>query len=375
MRAKRGSEPPRRGIRLAMVDADWLVYGAYGTTGRRIVDAALARGERPLLAGRDAARLRALAEAVGLPWVAVELDDATALKHAVSRVRAVVHAAGPFVVTGDPMRRACLAASAHYLDITGEHSVLASTFQYDSAARERGVALIGAVGFDVVPSEGLAAFVASRISAPVEIEVAIAALGRASVGTARSALGVARDGGGVVRDGKFVDEPVGRRRKSIRFDDGEREVVSIPSGDLEMIPRSTGVRNVSVYFAVPRVAARAVSVFGGTLHRMLRAPVVYEAARRWIDAKAARGSASVGDGESHLWARARNDRGALSEAWLRTVEGYSFTAECAVRAVRRVLDERPTGALTPAQAFGHGFALEVPGTERFVRLERASLIP
>jgi len=35
---------------------NWMLYGAYGTTGRLIVDEALRRGHRPVLAGRNAVR-------------------------------------------------------------------------------------------------------------------------------------------------------------------------------------------------------------------------------------------------------------------------------------------------------------------------------
>jgi short subunit dehydrogenase-like uncharacterized protein len=41
---------------------DWMLYGAYGTTGRVILDEALRRGHRPILAGRDGAQLSALGQ-------------------------------------------------------------------------------------------------------------------------------------------------------------------------------------------------------------------------------------------------------------------------------------------------------------------------
>jgi len=46
-------------------------------------------------------------------------------------------------------------------------------------------------------------------------------------------------------------------------------------------------------------------------------------------------------------------------------EGYAFTAAAAVRAVEAVLERRPTGALTPAQAFGADFALGIDGVKRY----------
>ena len=46
--------------------SEWMLYGAYGKTGRLILDEALRRGHRPMLAGRDGARLAALERATGL---------------------------------------------------------------------------------------------------------------------------------------------------------------------------------------------------------------------------------------------------------------------------------------------------------------------
>jgi len=45
-----------------------------------------------------------------------------------------------------------------------------------------------------------------------------------------------------------------------------------------------------------------------------------------------------------------------------------MAATAAVHAMERVLADRPTGALTPAQAFGPEFAVSLPGT-RIVDLQ------
>src|SRR5262249_2099851 len=100
--------------------ADWMIYGANGYTGALVAEEGVRRGHTPLLAGRSASKLRPLAERLNLEYLAVPLDDPNALTKAVSRVQLVYHAAGPFAHTSDPMLRACLAAGAHYLDITGE---------------------------------------------------------------------------------------------------------------------------------------------------------------------------------------------------------------------------------------------------------------
>src|SRR6476646_10132605 len=100
--------------------SNWMLYGAYGTTGRLILDEALRRGHRPLLAGRDGAQLSALGQATGLSTLRLPLDDSAALRVALSRVSLVLLAAGPYSLTGPPMRAACLDAGCSYLDINAE---------------------------------------------------------------------------------------------------------------------------------------------------------------------------------------------------------------------------------------------------------------
>jgi short subunit dehydrogenase-like uncharacterized protein len=79
-----------------MVSDALLLYGATGYTGRLVLDAALAAGIRPVLAGRSERRLATLAEPRGLSYRVADIDDPGALVLALEGMRAVLHAAGPF---------------------------------------------------------------------------------------------------------------------------------------------------------------------------------------------------------------------------------------------------------------------------------------
>src|SRR5258706_16231446 len=92
----------------------WLLYGATGRTGTLIAEAAVARGHRPVLAGRDAERLRSLAQRLDLPWVAGPVDE---LDRMIGSARLVLLAAAPFDLTSAPALAACLRAGVHYLDV------------------------------------------------------------------------------------------------------------------------------------------------------------------------------------------------------------------------------------------------------------------
>src|SRR5438552_670598 len=112
-----------------------VIYGSTGYTGRLIVAEALARGLRPVLAGRNAVALRAQAEPLGLEWRAAAIDDTSALDTALAGAAVVLHCAGPFAHTWRAMSDACLRHKAHYLDITGEIAVFEGLAARDAEAR------------------------------------------------------------------------------------------------------------------------------------------------------------------------------------------------------------------------------------------------
>ena len=58
-----------------MVNNSWLLYGAYGYTGRLIAQQAKDRGHDPVLAGRSAEKLIPLAEELDLDYKVFDLKD------------------------------------------------------------------------------------------------------------------------------------------------------------------------------------------------------------------------------------------------------------------------------------------------------------
>jgi len=346
--------------------ARWMLYGATGYTGVLIAEEAVRRGHRPLLAGRSVEKLAPLGERLGLEWMAVGLDDARALAEAVGRVAAVLHAAGPFVHTGAPMLRACIEAGASYLDITGEIAAFERTFAHDRAARARGVTLLSGAGFDVVPTDCLARYVADRVPGATELELAIASIGGGpSAGTAKSMVEALPQGNRVRRGGALVKVPMEQGARTVRFLCGDRTVVPIPWGDLSTAWRTTSIGDITTYMAVPPRQARVLELAAPFAERLLALGPLRRLAQAAIGrAVQGPGEEARARGRSHVWARAADGRGHEAQAWLETCDGYTFTALSAVRLVERVLAEKPPGAITPAGAFGADFVLEIDATRR-----------
>ncbi len=342
-----------------------MIYGAYGFTGRLIAEEAVRQGHRPLLAGRSPRKLAELADELGLEWIALNLDHHDLLVAALRDVDLVMHAAGPYAATCAPMVRACLEARADYVDLSGELASLRHIFAAHDEARERGVALVPGCGFDVVPTDCLAASLASRVTDPVRLEIAIASAVSPSLGTVLAALGQIRNGGWVRRDGRLTPFAIGRGARRVRFTSGMRTALPIPVGDLETAWRSTGIGTIITYLAVPRIAAAAAFVIGPLL-RLLAALAAGSGFVRRIVARFARGPAAekLLAARAQIWAEVRGAQGNSAEGWMETAEPYKFTATAAVMAVERLLEAGISGAFTPAQAFGSDFVMEVSGTRR-----------
>ena len=126
------------GVLIMKQTGQFLIYGATGFTGKLTARTATDRGLKPILAGRNEAKLRAVALPLGLQYRVFELSDAAAIDAALGQVDAVLHIAGPFSATSKPMADACLRTGTHYLDITGEIDVFEALAQRDAEAKEGG---------------------------------------------------------------------------------------------------------------------------------------------------------------------------------------------------------------------------------------------
>ncbi|MDB4972021.1 MAG: saccharopine dehydrogenase [Myxococcaceae bacterium] len=121
------------------MNSSWMIYGANGYTGTLIAELAVARGDRPILAGRTRGALAPLAHRLGRELRVFELDDAGEIERARRDVALVLHCAGPYQDTAAPIVDACLATRTHYLDLTGEVDVLEEIFRLHEQAQSAGI--------------------------------------------------------------------------------------------------------------------------------------------------------------------------------------------------------------------------------------------
>jgi short subunit dehydrogenase-like uncharacterized protein len=229
------------------VTSPYLIYGANGYTGELIAREAVRRGQRPVVAGRNGEAVRGLASELGLEHRVFSLDDPRAVDERLKGMTAVLHCAGPFVHTFRPIADACLRAKANYLDVTGEVDVFERLAARDAEARAAGVMLLPGVGFDVVPTDCLAAHLKRRLPSATRLLLAFHSVGGLSRGTATTMIENLHRGGLIRRNGVLTPVPAAWRTRKVDFGRGPRTVVSIPWGDVSTAYRSTGIPNIEVY--------------------------------------------------------------------------------------------------------------------------------
>ncbi|AHF93055.1 membrane protein [Opitutaceae bacterium TAV5] len=319
-----------------------IIYGATGYTGRLVCAEARQAGLDFIVAGREAGKVRELAETLDVPCRVFSVDDRAGLHAGLKGCATVLNCAGPFARTAPGIMAACIAMGIHYLDITAEFGIYAFAESLSESAKAAGVMLLPGVGWDVVPSDCLAACLAARVERPRRLRFALQVAGSMSRGSAASAAEIMSVGLLARRDGRIVAVP---DAKPAGFDFGEGPVECVPFsfGDLVTAWHSTGAPDIEMFVHVTGAAFPT-----GDLSKLPDGPSAEERS-----ANRARVAAEVTGAD-----------GSVARAIIDTVNGYSYTPLSAVQAAARVLaGEHKAGFQTPATVFGWTFATTLADTQ------------
>jgi saccharopine dehydrogenase (NAD+, L-lysine-forming) len=251
---------------------------------------------------------------------------------------------------------ACLATGTHYVDITGEIDVFERIFTRDGEARRAGVVLLPGAGFDVVPTDGIAARLAQELPDAVELELAFVVGGGMSPGTMKTTVAGITTGGRARVDGSLVTVAVGHRSRVVEFPSRPRRVGSVPWGDLSTAFRSTGIPTITTYTVMPDFAPAAQNL----LAPVFRSAVAQEVARRFIGLLPGPSEKTRDGSQCEVWGQVRNAAGRQLSMTLAGPNAYQLTADSAIRAVTKLIAGAATpGAHTPSTAFGPDFITEL----------------
>lgn len=342
----------------------FLLYGANGYTGSLIAHYGVQRGLHPILAGRNSQQVGTLAASLGLEYKAFALEDTAAVDAALLDVAAVLHCAGPFSRTSKPMVEACLRTQTHYLDITGEVSVFEAIAALDAEAKSLGVMLLPGVGFDVVPSDCLAAHLKAQLPTATQLSLAFQA-GQMSRGTATTMVENQHRGGLVRRGGVLTPVQAAWKTRAIDFGEGEVLATTIPWGDVSTAFYSTGIPNIEVYMAVESKIYWAM-VASRYLGWLLGLNIIQDFQKRLIQAGAPGPTeAERAQGKSRFWGEVLDPTGNRRVSLLQCPEGYTLTALTALAIIEKVLAGQVSpGFQTPSKVYGADLILEIEGVMR-----------
>lgn len=338
-----------------------LIYGATGYTGKLVAERARAIGMTPVLAGRNADKVKAVAEPLGFEWRAADINDPAALDKALSGIEVVLHIAGPFSATSRQMADACIRNKAHYLDITGEIAVIEALASRSNEAAAAGVMLMPGVGFDVVPSDCLAARVAQRVKNPTKLTLAIGGLEKASRGTLKSSIESVGNPVRVRRRGA-IETTWPPPRRAFDFGAGPRPGIAVGWGDVATAWYSTGVPDITVFFEAMPQMEQMSRLNGFTRWLLSRGPMqalLKAGINRMPEGPTPQERAA---GKAVLVGEAVNDAGEKAVSRLTTPEGYTLTGLTSLEIVKRVLagGAKP-GFQTPSKVFGADFIAGIEG--------------
>ena len=334
---------------------DILLFGATGYTGRLTAQALARRGADFAIAGRNRAKLEALAAETNDPEIRVAaVGEIDALVEALDDVKVLITCVGPFVQIGDTAVEAALLARSHYVDSTGEGIFIRRLIaERDGQARDAGIAMAPALGFDEVPADVAATLACDGFDKP-DLVLTYALPSTPSAGTAKSVIGIITSPGPWIVDGEVVEIKAGRHERWAPMPPplGPRRSVSYPLAEGHLAPLHLDLNSLRIFGTAARsqaLALKALPVLG---------PVVtFGPVRAVLEALIDRAvKEPAGEGRRAPWTilAEATSAGRRRNVVLSGRDVYGLTAETLSAAALRMTEEgfSATGVLSPVQAVG-----------------------
>lgn len=348
--------------------SSWMIYGANGYTGELIARTAAQKGMTPVLAGRSEEKIQPLAEELGLKARIFSLDETQQVKQSLEGIDIVLHCAGPFSVTSPPMIEGCLAAGAHYLDITGEINVFEHVHHPHQSTRavDAGIVLCSGVGFDVIPTDCLAHKLKELVPDATSLSLGFDSNSKISPGTMRTMIEGLGSGSLKRQDGQIVHAPLGQGQRDIDFGQGVRSAVSIPWGDVSTAYHTTGVANIDTWIPMPKPMIMGMYLLNAA-RPILEKEFIQNSLKKLVNQFVKGPDETERKSQStFIWGEARNNAGETKTIRIQTANVYEVTIEGALAAVNHLLEHKPQGgSYTPSILFGDDLIEKLPGSGSF----------
>lgn len=230
-----------------------VLFGATGYTGRLTAHALARRSADLTIVGRSRDKLERLAAETGEPEIRIaNVGDVGALRDALEGAGVLITCVGPFAELGHTAVQAAVEAGCHYIDSTGEGTFIDMLIErYDGAARDKGITIAPAMGFDEVPGD-VAATLAAEGMSEAQLDLTYALPTSGSQGTIHSTLGIITSDGPWLVDGRTERIHAADRRRWAPMPPplGPRAAVSFPLAIGRLAPLHLDLRDFGTYVTV-----------------------------------------------------------------------------------------------------------------------------
>ncbi|XP_055373745.1 saccharopine dehydrogenase-like oxidoreductase [Condylostylus longicornis] len=144
---------------------DVIIFGATGFTGKHTVYEAVQvlKDFKWEIAGRNKEKLNGVLREMGeksktdltnIPTIIADISDEKSLKEMAEKCKILVNCCGPYRFYGEAVVKACIQAGTHHVDVSGEPQYMETMqLKYNDLAKENGVYVISACGFDSIPAD------------------------------------------------------------------------------------------------------------------------------------------------------------------------------------------------------------------------------
>ncbi|KRT79281.1 hypothetical protein AMK59_6690 [Oryctes borbonicus] len=148
---------------------DIVIFGATGFTGKRTIPqlTKLLKSDNLSLtwgvAGRSEEKLKSalleMQQKTGedyskIPVIIADIDDKESIEKMTAAARMIINTVGPYRFYGERVVEACVKSGTHHVDVSGEPQYMENMeLKYHKAAKEKGIYLVSACGFDSIPAD------------------------------------------------------------------------------------------------------------------------------------------------------------------------------------------------------------------------------
>ncbi|MBU2711019.1 saccharopine dehydrogenase family protein [Zooshikella harenae] len=350
-----------------------LLYGANGYTGTLVARKAHALGLTPILAGRQEQFIVPLATELGCSYRIFNILKAEEACEQLNDVDVLINCAGPFPQDTTAIIQSCLANTVHYLDINGDLATLVNVQRFHTKAQETGVVLCPGVGFDVIPTDCIAATLKHALPDAVSLSLGFEVHGKLSPGSVKTLYNVVANGCQIRQNGLLTPVPFGYHMRHFDEKQSEKMVTAIPWGDLASAYFSTQIPNIECLYPIDPEHLpwlKRLRWFRG----LLKLPWLKKLAYLLISSRFQTPTPiERQQSATYFWGEVKNSSGLVKRASLKAADGYDLTVAGVLLALQFLLNYAGDGGyFTPSQLMGRNCVESLPNTSN-IRITTHSL--